>query len=113
MPTARFGNAALGQFCHHIDLCEQALDFCINARAVRQRGLHQAAVLKDAVLAVDNGVEGSNEPHFNGFLVQMRSFAFVFTLEFAVALPDDPAIFRGRVPDFRAEVGTTVTADDS
>ena len=43
-------NAAFCQFCHHIDLLQQALDFCINARAVRQRGLHQAAVLKDAVL---------------------------------------------------------------
>ena len=35
-----FRNAAPGQFGHHIDLREQAIDFCINARAVRQRGLH-------------------------------------------------------------------------
>ena len=51
------------------------------------------AILKDAVLTVDNGVEGGYEPRFNVFLIQVRCFAFVLTLKFAVTLPDGPAVF--------------------
>ena len=74
-------NAAFCEFGYNFDLLKQTLNFCINACTVCQGGLHQTAVLKDAVLAVDNGVEGGHEPRFNGFLVQMRRFAFVLTLE--------------------------------
>ncbi len=87
------GIGAFFQFGHHIDFLKQALDFCINACTVCQGGLHQSAILKDVVFAFDDSVKGGHEPRFNGFLVQMRHFAFVLTLEFAVALPDDPAVF--------------------
>lgn len=86
-------NAAFCQFGHNLDLLKQGLDFLINTRAVRQRSLHQSAILKDVVFAFDDSVKGGHEPRFNGFLVQMRRFAFVLALEFAVALPDDPAVF--------------------
>ena len=79
-------NAAFCQFGHNLDLLKQGLDFLINTRAVRQRSLYQSAILKDVVFAFDNSVKGGHEPRFNAFLVQMRRFAFVLALEFAVAL---------------------------
>ena len=83
----------LCEFGYNFDLLKQALDFCVNACAVRQRSLHQSAILKDVVFAFDDSVKGGHKPRFNGFLVQIRRFAFELTLEFAVALPDDPAVF--------------------
>ena len=65
-------------------------DFCIHACAARQCNLHRAAALKDVALTVDNGVDGGNKSGFNRFLVPVRRFAFVLTLKFSVALPDDP-----------------------
>ena len=88
-----FRNAAFCQFGHHIDLLKQGLDFPINTCTVCQRSLHQSAVLKDIVLTAEDGVKGDNKPRLDSFLIQMRRFAFVLTLEFAVALPDDPAVF--------------------
>lgn len=98
VPSVNFPHATLCEFGHHTDLLKQALDFCINACAVCQGGLHQSAILKDVVLkdvvfAFDDSVKDGHEPCFNGFLVQMRRFAFVLTLEFAVALSYDPAVF--------------------
>jgi hypothetical protein len=55
--------------------------------------LHQSAILKDVVFAFNDSVKGGYEPRFNGFLVQMRRLTFVLTLKFAVALPDNPAVF--------------------
>ena len=83
------------------------------SRAVRHRGLHQTPILKNVVFAVEDGVNDGNKPCLDGFLVQMRRFAFVFTLELVIALPDDPAVFWGRVPDLRAEEGTAVAAYDA
>lgn len=86
-------NTAFCQFGHHIDFLKQALNFSIDTRAVRQRSLHQSAVLKDVVLAVEDGIKGGNEPCFDGFIVQVWRLTFVLTLKFAVALPDNPAVF--------------------
>ena len=47
-------NATLCQFGHNLDLLKQGLDFLINTRAVRQRSLHQSAILKDVVFAFDD-----------------------------------------------------------
>ena len=81
------------EFGYNFDLLKQTLDFCVNACTVCQSGLHQSAILKDVVLAVDNSVKGCHEPCFDGFLVQVWRLTFVLTLKFAVALPDNPAVF--------------------
>ena len=107
-----FRNAAPGQFGHHIDLHEQALDLRVDARAVRQRGLHQAAVGKDAVLAVEDGIEGIHEPCLDGFFVQVGRFTPVAALEFVIALPDELAIFAVGAPYLGPIKRTAVAADD-
>ena len=108
-----FRNAAPGQFGHHIDLREQALDLRVDARAIRQRGLHQAAVGKDAALAVEDSVEGIHKPRLDGFLVQVGRFTPVAALEFVVALPDDPAVFAVGAPHLGPIKGAAVAADDA
>lgn len=107
-----FRNAALGQFGHHIDLREQALDLRVDARAIRQRGLHQAAIGKDAVLAVEDGIEGIHEPCLDGFFVQVGRFTPVAALEFVIALPDELAIFAVGAPHLGPIKRTAVAADD-
>lgn len=70
-------NAAFCQFGHNIDLLKQGLDFLINTRAVRQRRLHQSAVLKNGAFAVEDGIKGGNEPCLDSFLIEMGCFAFI------------------------------------
>ena len=56
--------------------------------------------------------KGRQEQFFQPFFGQMGRFAFVFPLEFAVALPDDPAVTVGGVPGLGTENPAAVATED-
>ena len=84
-----------------------------DANAVRESILHQAAVLKDALLVAKYLIECSYESGLNGPLIQMWSRTFLFALEFSVALPDDPAVLAAGVPYLGTKKGAAVSTNDT
>lgn len=106
-------DAPLGQFRHHRDLPEQLVQFHVNGGAVGEVVLHDAAILQQSVLAVQQLIERGQEPGLDVLLHQMRSAALFLVAELAVALPDNPAVLAVGVPDLGAVVAATVAADQA
>lgn len=106
-----FLDAPLGQFRHHRDLPEQLVQFCVNGGAVGEMILHDAAILQQSILAVQQLIERCQEPGLDVLLHQMRSAAFCLIAELAVALPDNPTVLAVGVPDLGAVAAAAVAAD--
>ena len=104
-------DAPLGQLCHHRDLPEQFVQFRVNGGAVGEVVLHDAAVLQQSILAVQQLIERRQEPGLDILLHQMRGAALFLVAEFAVALPDHPAVLAVGVPDLGAVESAAVAAD--
>lgn len=101
----------LGQLRHHRDLPEQFVQFRVNGGAVGEVVLHDTAILQQSVLAVQQLIERRQKPGLDVLLHQMRGAALFLVAEFAVALPDNPAVFAVGVPDLGAVVAAAVAAD--
>lgn len=104
-------DAPLGQLRHHRDLPEQFVQFRVNGRAVGEVVLHDAAILQQSVLAAQQLIECRQKPGLDVLLHQMRGAALFLVAEFAVALPDHPAVLAVGVPDLGAVVAAAVAAD--
>ena len=104
-------DAPLGQLRHHRDFPQQLVQLCVNGEAVGKVVLHDAAILQQSVLAVQQLTERRQEPNLDVLLHQMRSAAFYLVVELAVALPDNAAVFAVGVPDLGAVVAAAVAAD--
>lgn len=103
-------DAPLGQFCYHRNPLEQLVQLCVNGGAVGEVVLHDAAVLQQSVLAVQQLIERYQEPGLDVLLHQMRSAALFPVAELAVALPDNPAVLAVGVPDLGAVVAAAIAA---
>ena len=99
---------ALRDACH---LITQVGGFFFKARRIRQARHQFFRVLKDEIPVFKQLIERREEFPLDGFLGQMRCVAFVFSLEFAVALPDDAAVFVRGMPHLAA-VKPTAAADE-
>ena len=73
--------------------------------------LHDAAVLQQSILAVQQLIERRQEPGLDILLHQMRGAALFLVAEFAVTLPDNPAVLAVGMPDLGAVVAAAVAAD--
>ena len=104
-------DAPLGQLRHHRDLPEQFVQLCINDGTVGEVILHDAAVLQQSLLAIQQLVECRQKPGLDVLLQQMWGVAFFLIAELAVALPDNPAVLAVGVPDLGAVVAAAVAAD--
>ena len=73
--------------------------------------LHDAAVLQQSLLAIQQLVERRQEPGLDVLLQQMRSATLFLVAELSVALPDNAAVLAVGVPDLGAVESAAVAAD--
>ena len=108
-----FLDAPLGQFRHHRDLPEQLVQFRVNGGAVGEVVLHDAAILQQSILALQQLIERCQETGLDVLLQQMRSAAFLLVAELPIALPNHAAVLAVGMPDLGAVAATAVTADQA
>ena len=89
----------------------QNLNIRINEVRVREHPLG-IAELVDGSIPIGKILPRAGLQFLHPVLGQMGCFAFVFSLEFAVALPDNTAVAVGGVPGFGTENIAAVGADD-
>lgn len=105
------GDAFPGQADHHFQFATESLQIGIERRGVCQHGLHDAAVLAKGILVPKEGVVGGQKALVNVQLVQMGCRAF-FTLKFAVALPNNPAVLAVGIPHLGTVEAAAVAANN-
>ena len=100
---------ALRNTCH---LITQVGGFFFKARRIRQARNQFFRVLEGEIPIFKQRIERGEEFPLDGFFGQVRCVAFVFSLEFPVALPDDAAVFVRGMPHLAAVQPAAAAADE-
>lgn len=90
----------------------QSLNVCIDEVRIRKHPLGIAELLDGSVPVGKICPKSFQEQFLQPLLGQMGRFAFVFSLELAVALPDDSAVAVGGVPGLSSENIAAIPTDD-
>ena len=107
-----FGNQLFREAGNNLNLIIERGALCINGVCVQVFIMDHPAGLKQYLPVLGKVGNGPEEQPLDALLVQMRCAAAVFAFEFAVALPDHPAVLVRAVSDLAAVEFAAIAADD-